>query len=145
MKKVMFLSKLIVQAIDLEPHVGDKVALISIRCPEDDPAELKGTWRDVLYLTFHDIEGFIEERYKLFSEDDAQQIIDFVNKVADFVTTLIVNCDAGISRSAGVAKFIAELYDLEFNHEYSLYNKKVYSTLIRVYYEGVHGGRSLMV
>jgi predicted protein tyrosine phosphatase len=135
LKKVMFISKRDVETVDLKPEAGSKVALISIHCPGDDLPILKGTWNDVLHLEFHDLDRVVDEKYTLFSEDDAQRIIDFVARVARSIVTLVVNCDAGISRSAGVAKAIAEVYDLEFNHAYPLYNKRVYRILKEAYWK----------
>lgn len=39
----------------------------------------------------------------IITENDATKIINFVNKWQDWVSEIIVHCEAGISRSAGVA------------------------------------------
>ena len=60
----------------------------------------------ILYLKFHDV----EEGSQAISENDATAIANFVirNKNKDF----IVSCEAGISRSSGVAGAISKhLYD----------------------------------
>jgi len=45
------------------------------------------------------------------------------------VEGVLVHCHAGISRSAAVAKWIAEKYELPYPERYMLYNKHVYRTL----------------
>lgn len=87
-------------------------------------------WHDVLQLAFHDIDADEPEGpYVLMSEDDARRIVAFVEQVAPKIDVLMVHCRAGISRSAAVAKWVAEHYGLPFNHDYCLYNRHVYRLL----------------
>jgi protein-tyrosine phosphatase len=59
------------------------------------------------------------------------KIIEFVACVhGSSVEGIMVHCKAGISRSAAVAKYIADKYKLPFNHSYDRYNKQVYGMLI---------------
>ena len=88
---------------------------------------------DILRLSFIDIEENIEEYNPniIFSKDIAKQIIEFIKKFEneDTKEEVVVHCFAGVSRSAGVAKFIAERYGLEFEDFYNDYNKLVYKIL----------------
>jgi len=95
-----------------------------------NPAVLKDGWHSVLKLEFDDIDT-PEEPYILFSDSQANRIIDFVEEVraSHEVEGILVHCQAGISRSAAVAKWIAEKYGLSFPGKYMLYNKHVYRTL----------------
>ena len=87
--------------------------------------------RQVHRLEFHDIEAERkDEPYVLMSEQQALELVNFVNSVASEVEGVIVHCRAGISRSAAVAKWIAEAYGIKFNHEYPHYNKHVYKLLV---------------
>jgi len=52
---------------------------------------------------------------------------------------VIVHCEGGISRSAAVSKFVAQIYNLEFPEGYSLYNRHVFSTLLRVHGTSLYG------
>jgi predicted protein tyrosine phosphatase len=104
-------------------------AAISISEPDYYPANLKEGWFDVLRLEFHDVNSAVGE-YTVFSEEDALRIIEFVRKAQENLCEgILVHCHAGISRSAAVAKWIAEQYNLPFNHNYELYNKMIYRTL----------------
>ena len=76
----------------------------------------------------------------LFSEQDARQILDFVigvnMRIALGNFTLVVHCDAGISRSGAVADFLCDYLGLDrerFNKENNIYpNTHVKNILRRV-------------
>jgi len=103
-------------------------AVISITDPWYS-ANLKAGWHDILRLEFHDIDLYTE-LYVLFNQQQARDIIRFVGNCHDAgVNGVVVHCKAGISRSAAVAKWIAENYNLAFPDGYTLYNKQVYRVL----------------
>jgi hypothetical protein len=122
-----------------------KIAIISVVSPAEpgeDPAslvtKLDGFWYKVLRLQFHDIDPShcSPERiaqHKPMTEEHARQIIAFLLEVENDADEIWVHCEAGISRSAAVAKFIATVYGSFFPESYSLYNKHVFSILRRVY------------
>ncbi len=81
--------------------------VISITGCNSPDANLKVQFKDVLFLKFDDIEkstkGWLR-KYKPISQEQADQIIDFVlNNDARFI---FCHCDAGISRSPAVAAAI---------------------------------------
>lgn len=103
-------------------------AVISITSSGTSTQLQKG-WLDVLRLEFDDIVEY-EEPYKLFSEGQARQITEFVMRCnAEDAEGLVVHCNAGVSRSAAVAKWISEKYGLGFPHAYDKYNRYVYRLL----------------
>ena len=87
----------------------ETVAVISIADPDDNHPEiliselgLQGTLR----LSFHDLDREdLPKKYKLMSDEDGRQVAEFVERHKD-VDLLIVQCDAGISRSSGMAAAI---------------------------------------
>jgi predicted protein tyrosine phosphatase len=95
-----------------------------------NPAVLKDGWHSVLRLEFDDIDVG-EEPHILFNESHAERVIDFVTAVQESheVEGILVHCQAGVSRSAAVAKWIAERYGMPFPAKYMLYNKHVYRVL----------------
>ena len=108
-------------------------AMISITEPVSafGEAKLMKGWHSVHRVEFHDIEAERkDEPYVLMDQQQALELVNFVHGVASDIEGIIVHCRAGISRSAAVAKWIAETFDLPFNHQYSLYNKHVYRQLI---------------
>lgn len=65
--------------------------------------------KGVLTLLFDDIEREVVDAV-LFSEEQAQKIIDFVDQYKD-VDTLLVHCYGGESRSRAVGAFIDEILE----------------------------------
>jgi predicted protein tyrosine phosphatase len=128
-----------------------QTALISVNSPngndpkeavlrqDDGPPKVTGFW-EPLMLQFNDIDpaGCGEEflsKFILFDEEHANQILDYLIRVetADDVFQVWAHCQAGVSRSAGIAKFIAGLYNIYFPQDYRYENVHVYKTLLGVY------------
>jgi predicted protein tyrosine phosphatase len=103
----------------VEPHV-----VISIRSPDGEAVELpeNPARKGVLRLAFHDVDGPGEEDIASrwlrragiapipMSRDQAEEVREFVRQNDD-VGVVICNCEAGISRSAGVAAALAKTYN----------------------------------
>jgi predicted protein tyrosine phosphatase len=80
-----------------------------------------------------------QQKLKMVNSDDANKVAAFINRVADKINLLIVHCDAGISRSAGVGIAIAEETGLDevaksLLQTHPHYNRDVY----RIIKEGFH-------
>jgi len=122
---VLFCSRKEIQARPAWPNW----AVISVNDTCTYPANLKPGWERVLRLTFDDIDAE-QEPYQLFSAEQGREVIEFVK---DFTLSggdgILVHCNAGISRSAAIAKWVAERYRLPFPNSYNLYNKHVFNTL----------------
>lgn len=58
------------------------------------------------------------------TEEDAEKIVKFVRRIKDKVDTVIVHCEAGQSRSAGVAAAILKYYT---GHDEQIYNDPKYT------------------
>lgn len=125
LKQVVYMSRK-----EAEEELGQPDwAIISLSEPDTGPAHLKSGWHSVLRLEFHDID-VAQEPYTLFSGDLAREIVQFVEQIhAEPVAGLVVHCRAGISRSAAVARWVADRYGLYFPSQYILYNKHVYRVL----------------
>lgn len=95
---------------------------------------------DILRLKFHDVEPsteqYIKDFYgvfiKYFTEYKAKNIIEFVNMYKCLNVDIIVHCEAGISRSAGVAAAISKwLFNTDEHFFKSFYpNMSVYRTIL---------------
>lgn len=105
-------------------------AVISIT--DLDDARIKEGWYAIHRSKFCDVDmqHAEHEREMLMTENDAAEIVDFVFSVAPHIEGLLVHCKGGVSRSAAVSKWIAEVFNLKFNHQYSLYNRHVYRQLV---------------
>jgi predicted protein tyrosine phosphatase len=147
MKYTTFISKKKAEAFD-DTVGSEKRVLISITTPGKIvkpgycvPAVLhKDAWHDILRLEFHDVDPMKDANtfYKLFDQEHVLKIFEFLKKYEASVDEVVVHCEAGISRSAAVSKFIATVYGLQFPENYSIYNKHVFSTLMRLYGEAFY-------
>jgi len=114
------------------PHIN-----ISICNPDQDTLELNESnqRKGALFLKFHDT----EENYfdqKVITKEQAKKILDFVNKHKDEVEVIMVNCEAGLSRSPGVAAALSKILNGEdevFFKRFNL-NRKVYRTILEAHY-----------
>lgn len=109
-------------------------ALISITEPSE-LANLNTGWTHLLRLEFHDSDTQNFVGCVLFNEAMALQIINLTQSLPEEVKHIMVHCHAGISRSAAVAKFVAETVNAPFSEKYALYNKHVYRVLRRTFFE----------
>ena len=147
-----FISKRIAEQVCFNDKSLETV-LISLNSPpavtpgSSHPKLIEAAWSKILRLEFHDADG-IDSRISsvvensqlsLFTAEQAAEILRFLRAHQDDHSHAIVHCEGGISRSAAVSKFIAQIYNLEFPEGYSLYNRHVYSTLLRVHGSSLYG------
>lgn len=100
----------------------------AVSISEEVETKLKTGWYAIHRAYFHDVDPakHCDEPHILMNAKHAEEIVAFIEVIAPHIEILWVNCQGGISRSAAVAKWIAERFDLPFNHSYSLYNRHVY-------------------
>jgi predicted protein tyrosine phosphatase len=69
---------------------------------------------------------------RLFTPENADQILDFVNEMWDKVDLFLVHCEAGISRSPAVAAALCKIKHGHDQHFFDNYtpNRLVYRTLL---------------
>lgn len=114
------------EAEGLSAHIILPHAIISIGEPkpwrENYPGPAKFADNDlrmgVLYLEFYDIDmlsitnaGYKHDIQKsggkgLFTDDQAIQVVDFINEMKGKIEVLVCHCEGGISRSSGMAAAI---------------------------------------
>jgi hypothetical protein len=104
-------------------------AMISITGTGEARVTLKKGWAHVLRLRFDDVEVPTHGR-KIFTEEDADKVIDFLDKIEGKVGHVVVHCTHGLSRSPGIARFISQRYDLSngFGNHWT-FNRHVFKTL----------------
>lgn len=117
------------------------MAMISITDPYSIPNQFVKKEIDILRLSFYDIDfmPILDSKSNLidddsfmilFKKDHAKQILDFYSKVKDKVDELVVHCEAGRSRSAGIA---AALLFISNQNDRIIFCNPLYSPNMRVY------------
>lgn len=129
--EVVFLSQTWAEAYLPRPYE----AIISITDYGKPEANLNEGWTDCFRISFDDvdpIESPLEPGENLIEiqEHQATEIARFVHRIADKATVLVVHCRYGQSRSAGIAKAVAEFYGLQFPAEYDYANNYIYNLVI---------------
>lgn len=120
--------------------------MISISDGPDDQAEIdEGRWASVSYHYFIDA-GFDEETIALFGgdggdfelrfrdyflEDRAEEMRRRIAAIVELKQDIVVNCQAGRSRSAAVAKFISSHYGYQLEKPTPDANLCVYRMLAK--------------
>ena len=106
--------------------------LITVTIPSDVYPSAHKDYKDILRLKFDDVDEGTDDLI-VFDHSMAYRILQFVDDYIDNVDTIVVNCDAGMSRSAGIAcslSYIINGDDKEIVKKYPLHNRKVYGTII---------------
>ncbi len=115
------------------PKSLSKTLAISIVTTSVDSFEISNKFANSLQLIFKDDN-------ESFTESHANQILASVSANKDTIDTIYVHCLMGVSRSAAVALFLTEAFN-EITIEdirrspYCNYNRHVYTTLFRVFYD----------
>jgi predicted protein tyrosine phosphatase len=140
-RRVQFFPR---QVIEGMPHGDPRTALISITDP-GDPARLPEGWAAVLRLEFDDVappfpvlirDGNHHRDIAPFDASMAAQVLEFVGAVPQDVNRVIVHCNAGISRSAAVARFLADYYGYRLHDKAEWANRHVLSVLYKAAGQG---------
>jgi len=109
--------------------------VVSITDPDLPPARLADGWRAVHRAAFHDVVSRNDPTLVAITPTQAAAIVAFLEAWhhEPEEVELLVHCEAGLSRSAAVARFAAEWYDLPLPHEpdYPHCNIEVISQLRR--------------
>lgn len=113
----------------------EKIAIISITDPGAKPASITRMpgFSGIIRLRFDDVEQdyFWHGQFlNAMRPWQAKEIADFVNEVEDKIDFLFVHCEAGISRSAGVAAAISRY---KFGNDREFFESGRYSPNMNCY------------
>jgi predicted protein tyrosine phosphatase len=128
------------------PKTGEPLGLISIKDPTEKPIDhfmshVHGETCAILNLTFHDVDSLkIANDYKLsaFTPEMAKEILNWTKALIKAeIELIIVQCNAGISRSSGVAAALSLIINGDdswiFDDKRYLPNRLVYRTILQIY------------
>ncbi len=135
-RSVSFTSQFLAERLDPLPHA----AMISIANP-GETVKLRDGWGSLLRVGVADSsydEGTIGffgrmwwvSSYGFPAKEHALAIREFLDGLSSDTDTLIVHCGAGVSRSAAVAKYASERYQVPFPDDYHRHNEALYRLLV---------------
>jgi predicted protein tyrosine phosphatase len=111
--QIIILSRKGLENADFTHYPDDFI--ISITDPNSAPVKIKQDESNVLRLEFYDIEKDIMTLdgniFHPISDEQIDLIYNFVNGNKDRIDNLIVQCEAGLSRSAGIGAAISKFYN----------------------------------
>jgi predicted protein tyrosine phosphatase len=93
-------------------------AMISITDPGSEPISL--TQRNLvarLQLQFWDLLSQPDDDRQVFGSEMAETVLDFVKSGCGGVTMLVIHCEAGISRSTGLANALGRVFGVDVRHQ----------------------------
>lgn len=95
---------------------GPATAIVSITDLVTLPNRFqKAGWiKNVMWLHFEDVEEE-EDAVNCLSDEQALKIKNFITKVGASVERIIIHCDAGVSRSAGIAAAVLRYFGQDEN------------------------------
>lgn len=136
-RRVVFVSR--AEAGAYRPVKGS--ILVSINNPDESLLEPQPGWSAVLHLRLHDVD-VPGPGLKVFDSDQAQQVLRFVEPYRHTAPEIVLHCQAGMSRSGGLAVFLSEYLELpcfkggvpQSALSWPLYNRKVYRTMAQAAY-----------
>lgn len=123
-------------------------ALISITDSRGPVATLRPGWSAIHRASFDDVDAvvFPDGDYRglrAMSARQAASMARFIVAAAETNWTLIVHCRFGVSRSAGVAKAVAQVFGLQFPADYEQANESVCQAVTLALVEARRAGRHL--
>ena len=117
----------------------NKHILISIASPDKDRPEipLRSSRVITLYLTFHDLDKPIPSgNTVLFDKVDAKKIASTLKFYAKEIDTVLCQCEAGVSRSMGLAAALAKYFNNDDTEYFKkgIPNMRVYHIMLEALY-----------
>lgn len=124
--------------------LDEDYAVISICEPNENlPIFLEDTHRKkVLKIEIHDVDNkelAINHNYKMIGNQEAIDILNYIESLKNKINVIVIHCFAGISRSSGVAAALYKIYtgddSIIFENPRYVPNSLVYTTILNKAYE----------
>lgn len=114
-------------------QIKEKHIVISISGSEDQETIIPPNLNRLsqLHLKFDDIED-IMSGYIFFDKTMAQEVLEFVEKYCNQISLIVVQCQAGLSRSVAIASALSKIINYSDDYIFSkgIPNMFVYTTLL---------------
>lgn len=120
-------------AIQIATHKDDwpKLSLVkNLGTLQIHFADSDGQQKDIPWTT--------PEEAIIFNKEHANLILDFVSLMQEKVNLFLIHCEAGRSRSPGVAAALSKIYNDDDMEYFKMFtpNMLVYRTILQTYYNG---------
>jgi predicted protein tyrosine phosphatase len=127
MKQVKIMSRLKAAAFSTELNIPSCV-IISIYSTDETPNKFctNDKIKDILNICFNDTENSDS-----INKEQAIQISEFVKYWVNNVDLIVVHCDSGVSRSAGVGAAIMKWAE---NDDFEIFNNRLFRPNMRCYH-----------
>lgn len=121
---------------------GSPAIWISATDPDKEPMNPRSEYLASLHLYFHDVMNDDARKIGLkpITYDQARDIVKFLLRYENEAREIVLNCEAGMSRSAGIAAAICQMYELPDDICYNggrFPNRLVKSKILEVYNESI--------
>lgn len=135
--RILTLSEREIKNASIYNSIKEKHIVISITSAKDNEITLPHNITRVsqLFLKFDDVQD-IDERFVYFDRGIAKEIFDFVEKHINSVSLIIVQCQAGLSRSVAVGSALSKIINYADDAIYTkgLPNMFVYTTMLDYFF-----------
>lgn len=125
----------------LYSSIKKKHILISIASSGKEELELPSNVFRVgqLFLKFDDVED-IDNRYVYFDRNMAKLVVDFVDRYCNQIELIIVQCEAGLSRSVAIGSALSKIINYTDDAVFTkgIPNMFVYTTMLDFYFSNVY-------
>ncbi len=134
---IIALSEKEIKSSNIYSPIREKHVVISISGSEDTETLIPNNINRLgtLFLKFDDVED-INEKYIYFDRGQAKEILQFIEKFCSQVSLIIVQCQAGLSRSVAVASALSKIINNSDDYIFTkgIPNMFVYTTILDCFY-----------
>ena len=135
--KIITLSQREIKDARIYNTIKEKHVVISITSAQDEEITLPNNVTRVsqLFLKFDDVQD-IDERFIYFDRGMAKEICDFVETHINSISLIIVQCQAGISRSVAIGAALSKIINYSDDAVYTkgIPNMFVYTTILDFFF-----------
>lgn len=138
--KILTLGERELRSPQIYGAIKYKHILISISSSDRDEMVIppNSSRLSTLFLKFDDVED-IDSRYVYFDRSMASDIIEFVENYCAQVDLIVVQCEAGLSRSVAIGSALSKILNYTDDEIFTkgIPNMFVYTTLLDYYFSNV--------
>lgn len=137
-KQFITLSAQDIRKVEINSQIRQPHIVISISGENDQETLIPNNQNRIgtLHLKFDDV-STIDNQFLYFNRDQAKEILDFVNKYVKQASVIVVQCQAGLSRSVAVASALSKIINYSDDGVFTkgIPNMFVYTTILDTFFD----------